>query len=163
MNKNWNKVAGNYRDVIDRLHKHKISVYGTFVFGYDYDSVDSVKQALKFALESNLEIANFNPLTPTPKTGLYDRLSKEGKLLKDKWWLDNYSYGDVIYISENYDMNELVKEVHNAKNVFYSWKNIFKRIFFRSFKMDWNNFKLSIVANIVSKIEIKNKFNKKLG
>jgi radical SAM superfamily enzyme YgiQ (UPF0313 family) len=63
MGKPWNHVAGDYKQVVRKLHQRKIAVYGTFVFGYDYDTVDTIEQSLAFALEAKLEIANFNPLT----------------------------------------------------------------------------------------------------
>ena len=68
MNKPWNRVAGDYRQVVAGLHSRGIGVYGTFVFGYDYDTPDSIRRCLDFALESRLEIANFNPLA-LPRLG----------------------------------------------------------------------------------------------
>ena len=43
MNKPWNRVAGDYRQVVAGLHSRGIGVYGTFVFGYDYDTPDSIR------------------------------------------------------------------------------------------------------------------------
>ncbi len=53
-------------------------VYGTFVFGYDYDTVDSFAIALEFAERHRFFLANFNPLTPMPGTHLYERLRGRG-------------------------------------------------------------------------------------
>ena len=88
MRKKWNGVAGSYDDVIRRFHARGIMIYGTFVFGYDADTPASFDRAAAFAREQSLCIANFNPLTPMPGTGLYDRLRDEGRLLRDRWWLD---------------------------------------------------------------------------
>jgi radical SAM superfamily enzyme YgiQ (UPF0313 family) len=69
MKKRWNHVAGSYLDVARALHARNIGIYGTFVFGYDNDTPDTIRRAVDFALEARLELANFNPLTPTPGSG----------------------------------------------------------------------------------------------
>ena len=95
MRKKWNGVAGSYDDVVRRFHARGIMIYGTFVFGYDADTPASFERAARFAREQSLAIANFNPLTPMPGTGLYDRLRDEGRLIRPAWWLDpNYGYGE---------------------------------------------------------------------
>ena len=63
-------------------------IYGTFVFGYDHDSKDNFDICLDFALRNNFCLANFNPLTPTPSTVLYNRLNSEKRLIYPEWWID---------------------------------------------------------------------------
>ena len=41
----------------------------------------TIRRSLDFALEAELDIANFNPLTPTPGSALYERLRQENRLL----------------------------------------------------------------------------------
>ena len=95
MRKKWNGVAGSYEDVIRRFHARGIMIYGTFVFGYDDDGPDAFERSVEFAVESGFCIANFNPLTPTPGTALMERLTHEGRLLHERWWLDpRFRYGD---------------------------------------------------------------------
>ena len=79
MGKRWNRVAGDYLSVVDKFHQRGIALYGTFVFGYDADTPETIQQSLDFAMEAKLEIANFNPLTPTPGSNLYKRLEQEGR------------------------------------------------------------------------------------
>jgi radical SAM superfamily enzyme YgiQ (UPF0313 family) len=128
MRKKWNGVAGSYEDVIRRFHARGIMIYGTFVFGYDADTPESFDRAAAFARAQSLCIANFNPLTPMPGTGLYDRLRDEGRLLREAWWLDpSYRYGDTIFAPRRMSTEELREGPMRARRAFYSWASIAER------------------------------------
>lgn len=164
MGKRWNHVAGDYKQVVSKLHQRKIAVYGTFVFGYDYDTVDTIDQTVEFALDVKLEIANFNPLTPTPGTPLYERLKQEGRLLFPTWWVDpDYRYGDPIFRPKLIDPEEFAQKCFEAKKTFYSWRSITSRVF--GTEAGVHPFRTSIVsiANLVSRREILRKQFRPLG
>jgi len=128
MRKKWNHVAGRYEDVIRRFHARGIMIYGTFVFGYDADVAESFDGAAAFARGQGLCIANFNPLTPMPGTALYDRLRREGRLLRDGWWLDaGYRYGDSIFVPRSMTTTELREGPMRARRQFYGWPSILSR------------------------------------
>jgi radical SAM superfamily enzyme YgiQ (UPF0313 family) len=164
MGKRWNNVAGSYKHVIDELHQRGIGIYGTFVFGYDYDTPDTMARSVDFAIESRLEIANFNPLTPTPGSALYKRLMAEGRMLSPKWWLDpNYRYGDPIFVPRGMTPEQLARGCFDAKKTFYSWPSIGKRVFdgdqgFSVFKTS-----MTAIANMISRREIYQKQGRFLG
>ena len=162
MGKQWNSVSGSYSRVVGALHSRGIGIYGTFVFGYDADTRDSIDRTLDFALESRLEIANFNPLTPTPGSALYDRLLGEGRLLRPQWWLEpGYRYGDAIFAPRGMRPEELEEGVFEAKRRFYSWGAIGSRVlasystFFRA--------GTTAIANVISRREIYKKQRRRLG
>jgi radical SAM superfamily enzyme YgiQ (UPF0313 family) len=128
MRKGWSHVAGRYEDVIRRFHARGIMIYGTFVFGYDSDVAASFDRAAAFASDQSLCIANFNPLTPMPGTALYDRLRREGRLLRDAWWLDpSYRYGDSIFTPQSMTTAELSRGPMRARRRFYGWPSILAR------------------------------------
>jgi radical SAM superfamily enzyme YgiQ (UPF0313 family) len=128
MRKKWNHAAGSYEDVIRRFHARGIMIYGTFVFGYDGDVAESFDRAAAFARDQSLCIANFNPLTPMPGTALYDRLRREGRLLRDGWWLDpSYRYGDSIFVPRSMTTAELSAGPMRARRRFYGWPSILSR------------------------------------
>ncbi|HKI62813.1 MAG TPA: cobalamin-dependent protein [Mariprofundaceae bacterium] len=164
MGKPWNRVSGSYAEVIGQMHQRGIGVYGTFVFGYDADSVDTIRRSVEFAIESRLEIANFNPLTPTPGSALYDRLLLEQRLLKPGWWTDeNYRYGDPIFTPRCISAEDLAAECFAAKRKFYSWKSIALRML--DSDTDWSLFGTGMtgIANLISRREIYNKQARLLG
>ncbi|MDO5692826.1 MAG: radical SAM protein [Pseudomonadota bacterium] len=164
MRKPWNKVAGAYTDVVRALHARDIGIYGTFVFGYDHDTPDTLRRAVDFALEARLDIANFNPLTPTPGSGLYDRLLQEGRMLSPRWWLDpNYRYGDPIFQPARMTPAQLAEGCFEAKRAFYAWRSIGRRVLAPT--RSWTPFHLfsSTVANVISRREVYRKQGRLLG
>ncbi|TXT37632.1 MAG: hypothetical protein FD135_3466 [Comamonadaceae bacterium] len=164
MAKPWNKVSGAYRDVVRTLHVRGIGIYGTFVFGYDADTSDTIDRTVDFALEAQLEIANFNALTPTPGSALYDRLREEGRLISPKWWLDPaYRYGDSIFEPQRMSASELAEGVFSARQRFYSWRSIASRTMFGETSFSAFRMTMTLIANVISRREIYKKHNRLLG
>jgi radical SAM superfamily enzyme YgiQ (UPF0313 family) len=164
MGKRWNNVAGDYPSVVEKFHQRGIALYGTFVFGYDADTAETIQQSLAFAMESRLEIANFNPLTPTPGSKLYQRLSQEGRLLFPEWWTDkNYRYGDPIFAPKMMSAAEFSARCFDAKKAFYSWKSIVSRVFGSSAGFDLFRTSMVGLANVISRKEIHRKQYRLLG
>ena len=128
MNKSFNTMQGGYEKALANLRKHNIRLYITFVFGYDEDTQASFKQTVDFALHHKFYIAAFNHLTPFPGTPLYKRLEDEGRLLFDKWWLDDkYSYNMIPFQPAHMTPDELQSGCVEARAEFYNWSNIWKR------------------------------------
>lgn len=164
MGKRWNHVAGDYLSVVKKFHDRGIAVYGTFVFGYDTDTAEVIQRSLDFALEARLEIANFNPLTPTPRTPLYERLAREGRLLSKRWWLDpEYRYGDPIFKPKLMSPEVFAQTCFEAKQTFYSWGSIVNRTLRSDAGLNWFRTGIVGVANIVSRHEVLNKQHRVLG
>jgi len=164
MGKSWNRSSGEYVDIIKKFHQRGMAVYGTFVFGYDYDTLELIEKSLEFALKAKLEIANFNPLTPTPGSALYERLAKEGKMLCEKWWLDaSYRYGNPIFNPRQITADCFAENCFEVKKRFYSWRSMAKRLMFSDTKFNFFRFSIVLFANIISRKEILRKQYKRLG
>lgn len=146
MNKSFNTMRGGFERALANLRRHRIRVYGTFVFGYDHDTPESFRTTVEFAKEQSLYIAAFNHLTPFPGTPLYARLQKEGRLLYDQWWLDErYSYNQIPFQPRSMSPESLRTSCLAARRDFYSWRSIFKRGWAavnRSNWFMWRNFYL---------------------
>jgi radical SAM superfamily enzyme YgiQ (UPF0313 family) len=129
MKKTVNPQLKEYTESIRMFHEHGIMVYGTFVFGYDFDTPDSFKKTLDFSLENNLFLTNFNPLIPFPGTSLYARLKKEKRLLNDPWWLSEKSrYGQVAFIPRGMSAEELEEGCYWMRGEFNKHRNIASRL-----------------------------------
>ena len=164
MKKPWNRTAGDYLDVARALHRRGIGIYGTFVFGYDHDTPDVIRRSLDFALEARLEIANFNPLTPTPGSGLYRRLQQERRLLSPEWWLDpGYRYGDPIFVPRAMSPETLAEECFEAKRRFYAWSSIARRVFAGDMRFSCFSTLMTAAANLISRREVYRKQGRLLG
>ncbi len=130
MNKGFNTMQGGYEQALANLRKHNIRLYITFVFGYDQDTEASFQQTVDFALRHKFYIAAFNHLTPFPGTPLYRRLEQEGRLLFDKWWLDDrYAYNMIPFRPANMTPERLQRGCVDARAAFYSWSSIWNRSF----------------------------------
>jgi radical SAM superfamily enzyme YgiQ (UPF0313 family) len=128
MNKGFNTARGGFSRALANLRRHRIRLYGTFVFGYDGDTPDSFAKTVEFAEEHAMYIAAFNHLTPFPGTPLYHRLHAEGRLLYDSWWLDErYRYNLIPFQPAGMSPEELQRGCLQARRRFYSWPGILRR------------------------------------
>lgn len=128
MNKTFNTMKGGFEQALANLRRHRVRVYGTFIFGYDGDEPGSFSKTVDFAEQHALYIAAFNHLTPFPGTPLYRRLQEEGRLLYENWWLDErYSYNKIPFRPLGMSPEILQRNCLEARKRFYSWPSILRR------------------------------------
>jgi radical SAM superfamily enzyme YgiQ (UPF0313 family) len=128
MNKGFNLMGGGFARAIENLRRHRIRVYGTFIFGYDHDTPETCRRVVEFAKNEGLYIAAFAHLMPFPGTPLYERLQQEGRLHYDAWWLDDdYRYNRVPFQPTAMSPPELQQQCLEARRSFYSWSSILRR------------------------------------
>ncbi|MCX6876999.1 MAG: radical SAM protein [Verrucomicrobia bacterium] len=156
MKKACNLKHTDYHDAIKRFKSYGIMVCGSFVFGYDEDTAEAIQGTLAFALKAKLCLAHFNPLFPTPKTPLYERLQAEGRLNSEKWWVDpRFTYGDGLFQPKKMSSDEVSFACFKARITFNTYFNILRRaIDFKANAGNLFNLKAYLAANLVSRIEI---------
>lgn len=126
MNKGIN--GRGFEPALANLRRHRIPLYGTFLFGYGHDTERSFTETLTFARRHAFYIAAFNHVTPFPGTALYARLQREGRLLYDSWWLDpSYSYNQIPFTPAGMDPQTLHRCCVAARREFYSLGSIARR------------------------------------
>jgi radical SAM superfamily enzyme YgiQ (UPF0313 family) len=129
MRKKWNLKYGGYANTLARFYERNIMVFGSFVLGYDNDTVDSFARTFDFAMESKLALAQFNPLIPTPATSLFERLKKENRLIYPRWWLDDeYRYGETIFRPKKMTPEQLAEGCFKIRRDFGAYNSILKRL-----------------------------------
>ncbi|MCH2370825.1 MAG: B12-binding domain-containing radical SAM protein [Pirellulales bacterium] len=165
MAKSWNVHYGSYGDSIRVIQDAGIMIYGTFVFGYDQDTRDSFEEAVDFAIDHKFYLANFNPLTPMPGARLYDRMVAEGRMLYDRWWLDeNYRYGHATFTPLGMTADELTAGCFRARRKFNTLSSILKRgMAWRTNMRDVYRLGLYWMSNVVSRREVYRKQDRVLG
>lgn len=165
MKKDWNLRGNDYPTAIRILQDAGIMIYGTFVFGYDEDTRDSFERTVDFAIEHRFYLANFNPLTPTPRARLYDRLQSEGRLLYERWWLDPaYRYGGATFHPRGMSAAELTEGCYRARAQFNAYSSIAKRVFAPKTNLrSPYRFGLYLASNLISHREIHAKQGQALG
>jgi radical SAM superfamily enzyme YgiQ (UPF0313 family) len=165
MRKAWNVKAQGYGAAIELLKDAGLMIYGTFVHGYDHDTTDSFERNLEFALRHRFFLANFNPLTPTPATSLYQRFRREGRLIRDPWWLDpSYRYGQATFHPRGMTATELEEGCYRARTRFNTLGNITRRALDRRTNLSsLYNLGVFLTANLISRAEIHRKQDALLG
>jgi radical SAM superfamily enzyme YgiQ (UPF0313 family) len=165
MKKKWNTKQGDYVDALAQIYERGIMVFGSFVFGYDGDSLDAFDRTLEFALKSKLALAQFNSLYPMPGTSLYARMEKENRLLHKRWWLDDdYRYGETMFRPKNMTPDELRDGIIRLRREFNTYGSIAKRALnFKSNSRSFYHLFAYLMINLVTKKEIRNKQGEPLG
>lgn len=162
MRKGANLRAGDYDRVVAAVRRAGLMVYGTFVIGYDHDTAATAGELVDFATRHGFSIANFNPLTPMPGTELYERLRAEGRLLYQRWWLDeDYRYGDAMYTPAGMTPQQLTASCRDARYAFYSVGSIARRA--RANAGSPTALAVHLAANLVSRRAIHAKQGAVLG
>jgi radical SAM superfamily enzyme YgiQ (UPF0313 family) len=122
-----------YREVMDMLHEHGISTWGSFVFGFDTDDKEVFDRTVEFGIEMQLTMALFAILTPYPGTKLYRRLLAEGRLTDERWWLGgDHDAGSPYFRPARMTREELREGWIRAWQRFYSPRAIWQRWTVRS-------------------------------
>jgi len=74
---------------VRRLYGHGIDVLAGFIVGFDNDSLETFERQHRFIMASGIQVAMIGLLTALPKTPLYERLQKAGRLLAEQDGSDN--------------------------------------------------------------------------
>ena len=165
MNKEWSVKIGERDELVKNVHDAGISIYASFVFGFDYDSRDSFEQVLKFSLKHNFFVVAYNHLLTFPNTKTYENFEKGQRLLSKKWWLaDGYTFGSIFYKPNLISSEGLQGLCMEYKRKYYNFKSIFKRgitLFKRtkSFRMNF----IFWAQNILFHYEVDKRFGIPVG
>ena len=115
-----------YSQVIERVHDRKIAIMGTFVFGFDNDTVDNFDRTVDFVMTHRIELPRYAVLTPFPGTPLHQRLDAEGRLLHKDWSL--YDGQHVVFQPALMTARELQYGIERTWKKTYSYRGILRRL-----------------------------------
>jgi len=87
LNSNWKyRKRDYYREAIERIQSHGVTVNGCFVLGLDGDSEEVFDRIPEFVEETALYDVQITVQTPFPGTPLYGRLLADGRLIEPGNW-----------------------------------------------------------------------------
>jgi radical SAM superfamily enzyme YgiQ (UPF0313 family) len=109
------------------LHEHGIESHGMFVLGADTDTIQSVRETVKFAMKNHIDTIQLAALTPLPGTPLFDELNAAGRIFEKNWYL--YDAQHVVFEPKNMTPYELQREALRGYMKFYSLKQWAKYFF----------------------------------
>lgn len=165
MKKGVNLDKSDFDRAVGALQRKGIMVYGSFVFGYDFDSTEVFKRTLAFTITNHFFLCNFNILMPLPGTELYRRFLKTNRLRYQSWWLsDEYRYNKAAFTCHAMDEQELEQGSWEARRSFNTISSIVRR----ALGMVWvqrsvRNVPLFVIANLIARKEVNKKNNLHLG
>jgi len=93
------------RRAVNCIHKHRIGIQGSFIFGFDEDTADVFKETVSFIQDTGIELPTICILTPFPGTPLYNSLEQEGRIIHQEWSL--YDMNHVVFKPRNISPEEL--------------------------------------------------------
>lgn len=135
-NKRHNR-AGEYAEVIRRLHTHGIAVQAGVVFGFDHDDRTIFRSTVEFSRSVGLDSATVSVLIPFPNTPLFQRLDAEGRILTRDWSKYN-GKKDVVFQPALMTPHELLMGMEWAARQFYSLPSILERMARSRTGLWWN-------------------------
>ena len=116
-----------YLETVQRLRDAGIGVWGSFVFGFDEDTLGTFADTAEFGIKASLVMTSYSVLTPYPGTPLYLRLKAEGRLLDERWWLKDQRDGYPVFRPRNMTPDQLFEGWQSAWKIFYSGSSILRR------------------------------------
>ena len=97
--------ADQYISRIRKIQSYGISLWGSFIFGFDGDDWRDCMNAVRFAQKARLCMSCYPILTPYPGTGIFQQYQAEGRLTSRDW--DKYNGATVVFQPSHMTVNEL--------------------------------------------------------
>jgi radical SAM superfamily enzyme YgiQ (UPF0313 family) len=118
---NWkSRQQDFYKEAVAKIQSYGVTVNGCFILGLDGDTPDVFDDVLNFVRDSNLYEVQVTFMTAFPGTPLYERLKREGRILRDNAW-ELCTLFDINFQPKNMSAAELqsgflklVKQVYSA-------------------------------------------------
>ena len=124
----YNKSLKNLdelKEALNLLKDHGIGILATMVFGYDFETKDTLRRTLDNLLELDLITASLGILVPYPGTKLAERLEKQNRLLSKDWIL--YDINNLLFIPKNFDCDEFIEEMQCLRKKYFAFHATAKR------------------------------------
>jgi len=118
---------GSYRQAIENIHRHRMTINGTFVFGLDGDSAEDLRALPDAIRDLGIDLPLYFILTPIPGGSLFTELQAAGRILTADW--SRYTQADVVFQPRNMSPEQLFLLWQRAWRQTYKFGNIFRRVF----------------------------------
>jgi radical SAM superfamily enzyme YgiQ (UPF0313 family) len=115
-------------DMLSKVHKVQsfgLEVMAGFIVGFDSDTEDIFDRQIEFITQSRIAFAMVGPLNAMPNTQLWDRLKREGRLLRD-FDGDNLAISNFVTVLPALS---LVRGYRHLLASLYNPTNFFERLY----------------------------------
>jgi radical SAM superfamily enzyme YgiQ (UPF0313 family) len=107
------------------LRRRRIHVHGMFVYGFDQDDWETVKQTVRFAKRARLNSTQFLILTPLPGSEFFNQVSRQDRITFHDWAL--YDAHHVVFQPAHFSLRELQRAQIFSHRKFYSLREMVKK------------------------------------
>jgi radical SAM superfamily enzyme YgiQ (UPF0313 family) len=128
--KETKKTQNTREDILTsvrRIYSSGLDIFAGFIIGFDNDTITTFERQYRFIVDSGIQVAMVGLLTALPKTPLYERLEREGRLLPGADGTDNTSTG-TNFVPKQIEYNTLVREYRHLYERLLSHRAIADRI-----------------------------------
>lgn len=125
IHKGVNKVD-SYVELMKTLHDNGILVQGCFAFGGDEEDESVFDRTVELIIKAKIDLPRFSILTPFPKTGYYNQLEQEGRIIERNWAM--YDVQHCVFQPKLMTKEQLEQGTDRAWRATYSTGNIMKRL-----------------------------------
>ena len=147
MHKNPANVVEKYAENIRRIQSYGVAVIGSFVVGFDNDDDSVFEKTANFIIKNHVAIPQFLLLTPFPGTRLFERLSREKRILHRDW--TRYTTSTVCFKPKKMSVDTLGKGYYSALQRIFSYEGILTRL--EGLWSLWDEY--SVVPSVKEKID----------
>ena len=116
---------GNYKLLMDTLHRSGIMVMGCFAFGADEDGPDVFERTVRLADDIHIDLPRYAIFTPFPQTDYYEQLEREDRITERDWAL--YDVEHCVFRPKQMTKEQLEAGVLQAWEGSYSIRSILRR------------------------------------
>ena len=109
--------SSDYPAQIKRFHDHGLWIYGSFVVGFDTDTVATFAAIYEFCQANKIEFPVVPILTPDPGTAMFRHM--ESRIIQPVDW-DKFDRNHVVYNPANMSAEELSAGTDELKRKLYS-------------------------------------------
>lgn len=118
-------MISDYVNAIKKVHDYGMMISGSFVFGFDGDTPDIFEKTFEFVRRSDIDLPDAMILTPFPGTPLFQKLSREKRILTKDW--SKYDHRHVVFKPKHMSPEELYEKTISLFESFFSFSNIVRR------------------------------------
>jgi hypothetical protein len=112
---------------VRKVYAHGINVLAGFIIGFDHDTLATFEKQHRFIMQSGIQAAMIGLLVAIPKTPLYERLQKDGRLAPNSDVTDNTKLGTNV-IPKQMGYEEMVTGYRSLYQSLLEDRNIAGRI-----------------------------------
>jgi radical SAM superfamily enzyme YgiQ (UPF0313 family) len=123
MNKKLN-LRFQYKELLKNFNKHRMFVYGAFIFGTERETRQSMWRKTRFICRNRIDVIQATTMTPLPGTRLFEKASQEGRLIYTDFPRDwqRYHMWEYTYQIKGLEKEEFAGIMKKCMNrIFSKW------------------------------------------